>query len=435
MHSYRAAVEYLFRLQQFGIKLGLNNTRALLRWWGRPEQAYPVVHVAGTNGKGSTCAFIASILAEAGYRVGLYTSPHLVDFRERIRVDGKPIPRTAVLEYTRALRPLVDARRATFFEATTVMAFRYFADAGVDVAIIETGLGGRLDATNVVHPLVNVITGIALDHAEHLGGTVEAIAREKAGIIKRGVPVVIGAMTAPARKVIADAARRKGAPLRESPAEVTLLTIRDFDRMDFTHTHSGVPMRFRSPLAGVHQAANAALALTVAEILAERGVPLSPHHARLGIAGVKRRTGIAARLERLSKAPEIIVDVAHNPDGIRTALATWTSLRPPERTHLVFGLGRAKDLDGVLACIRRWPWLSIRAVDCDATEIRPARGIAARAVQLGVKVMEGGDVVTGMAEAAESLPDDEHILLLGSHFIVGAWLARMQETCLPPAVP
>ncbi|MFA6234612.1 MAG: Mur ligase family protein, partial [Bacteroidota bacterium] len=169
--NYRDTIAWLFDLQFVGIKLGLDNIRSLAALWDNPQQRYPVIHVAGSNGKGSTASFIASALQAAGYRTGLYTSPHLVDFSERIRVDGVPIPEQRVVDYTRALRGEIERLSATFFEATTLMAFQYFAEEGVDVAVIETGLGGRLDATNIVVPVLSVITSLSVEHSEFLGET------------------------------------------------------------------------------------------------------------------------------------------------------------------------------------------------------------------------------------------------------------------------
>ncbi|HLF14725.1 MAG TPA: Mur ligase family protein, partial [Bacteroidota bacterium] len=202
------SLRFLHGLQGSGIKAGLGNIRVLLLYLGRPERSFPSIHVAGTNGKGSTSAMIAAALTAAGFRTGLYTSPHLIDFTERIRIDGKKIPLRRVSAYTRRLRRTIRAAKATFFEATTAIAFQYFADEGVDVAVIETGLGGRWDSTNVVTPLVSVITSIGMEHREYLGNTLRKIAFEKAGIIKRGVPCVVGNIPVPAMDVIKNRAAR-----------------------------------------------------------------------------------------------------------------------------------------------------------------------------------------------------------------------------------
>ncbi|MFO0717429.1 MAG: Mur ligase family protein [Nitrospira sp.] len=223
MMTYPATVQFLYGLQQHGIKLGLETIRALLARVGDPHRGYPVVHIGGTNGKGSTAAMTASMLQAAGHRVGLYTSPHLVDFRERIRVDGVMIPEARVSALVEVLREAAAPDLApTFFEFTTALACRYFAECRVDVAVLEVGLGGRFDATNVVTPLASAITSIGLDHEAYLGSTIEAIAFEKAGIVKPGAPVVLGRMDAPARQVIEERASHEGAPLYSLDRRVSL---------------------------------------------------------------------------------------------------------------------------------------------------------------------------------------------------------------------
>src|SRR4030042_2752009 len=188
MENYQQTIDYLYSLEYSGIKLGLENVTRLLQFLGNPQKKWPAIHIAGTNGKGSIAAFIYTILREAGFKVGLYTSPHLVDFSERIRINEKKIPWETIVEYTRNLKNQIEKQQATFFEATTAVAFAYFADQPVDIAVIETGLGGRLDATNLVQPLVTIITSISKDHEQYLGTTLPQIAFEKAGIIKTGVP-------------------------------------------------------------------------------------------------------------------------------------------------------------------------------------------------------------------------------------------------------
>ena len=192
MTSFKHTLQSLYDLQMFGMKVGLQNIWALTDIFGHPELQFPCIHIAGTNGKRSTSSMIASILTASGYRTGLYTSPHLVHFSERIRIDGRAIPEREIVRYTKDMMPAIKKLQATFFEATTAMAFRYFADQSVDIAVIETGLGGRLDATNIVTPLLSVITNIGLDHTEHLGISLFAIAGEKGGIIKPFVPCIVG---------------------------------------------------------------------------------------------------------------------------------------------------------------------------------------------------------------------------------------------------
>jgi dihydrofolate synthase/folylpolyglutamate synthase len=202
LQEYKNTLNFLFGLQKFGMKFGLENIKHLLDFLENPETNYPTVHIAGTNGKGSTAAMIASILTASGYKTGLYTSPHLIDFTERIRIDGKPISSKEVVIYGKKLKSQIQKSKATFFEATTAIAFQYFSDKNVDVALIETGLGGRLDATNVIKPELSIITTIGMDHSEQLGNTIQSIASEKAGIIKSRTPCITSVKNASALKII-----------------------------------------------------------------------------------------------------------------------------------------------------------------------------------------------------------------------------------------
>ena len=213
--KYNETVSFLYSLERFGILLGLENISSLLEQLGNPQKSFPVVHVAGSNGKGSTSAFMFGVLREAGYKTALYTSPHLNDFRERIRVNGSLVPKEAIIESTAKVRGIYDPERTTFFEFTTAVAFDFMARAKPDIAVIEVGLGGRLDATNTVEPLVTVITDISREHEDYLGAGIAAVAGEKAGIIKPGVPLVTGAGRSEARRVILEAARKASAAVKE----------------------------------------------------------------------------------------------------------------------------------------------------------------------------------------------------------------------------
>ena len=269
--KYVDTVDWLYQLQFVGIKMGLDNIRSLTGRWGEPQREYPVIHIAGTNGKGSTACFLAAALQAAGYRTGLYTSPHLIDFSERIRVDGQPIPAETVVAYTARMRADIAQLNATFFEATTLMAFAYFADMQVDVAVIETGLGGRLDATNVVQPVVSVITSLSIEHREFLGETIEDIAREKGGIIKDGIPVVTAVRDSRAYAVLERIARERSAPLLLS---VTLPGDVAYDDLDAMRCRiSGFAEPVTLQLIGAHQQENAQLAVDVARHLRDHGFP------------------------------------------------------------------------------------------------------------------------------------------------------------------
>ena len=339
-------LRFLFDLQFFGIKAGLENIREILEFLGNPERRFPAVHIAGTNGKGSTASMIASILTAAGYRTGLYTSPHLIEFSERIRIDGKPIARKEIVRYARSMRSRIEKIKATFFEATTAMAFKYFADNEVDVAVIETGLGGRWDATNVITPLVSVITNIGLEHTEYLGSTISRIAFEKGGIIKPGRPCVTGARQPAAIKRLRSIAKKRGANLiRVDRASSVEIVNRSIDRLEVNLRSKGSDYdRLTISLAGDHQARNGQLALLAIRQLDQKGAfrRISRPAVRSGMRSIRRYAGLRGRLELVHDEPPVIADVAHNPDSIATLI---DSLRRLVRGNFltVFGVMRDKD--------------------------------------------------------------------------------------------
>jgi len=310
--TYHEALDFLFpRITT--IKFGLATTRALLRSLGDPQEVVPSVHIGGTNGKGSVCALVAAALAEAGWRVGLYTSPHLISFRERIRVDGLPIPEAAVAMWTERLRPLILERRATFFEASTAIAFADFAARGAEVAVVEVGLGGRLDSTNVVRPLASGVTKIARDHMKYLGDSLEQIAREKAGIAKPGAPFVIGERDPALVPVLRREAHRAVARAQAGArADIRVL-----------------PPAYEWPgplaLQGPHQRRNAAVAHGMLMALP---VPYRP-----APAAIARGFGSARIPGRLDRRGKWLFDVAHNPDGVRALTAAIRAIEPPRPLH------------------------------------------------------------------------------------------------------
>ena len=335
--GYRDALDYLFARTTGGFKFGLERTRELLGHVGNPERRYPSLHIAGTNGKGSSVATINALLAAKGLRVATYTSPHLVDFRERMVVGGVPIPSEDVVDFITRYTPLVEEIGASFFEATTVMAFDYFARAGADVAVIEAGLGGRLDSTNVLTPLVAGVTSIGLDHTEYLGTTLEEIAYEKAGIFKPGVPAVIGEPDARIRALLADHARRAGAANVRIAAEELRLDRVEVDGLGTTCEMSwrGEHAVLRTPLAGRHQAANLVFALVM---LDAAGPPFAVglEHAARNLDAVR----IPGRFQRLGR---YIFDVAHNPAGADVLAQTIRAVHPVEPITVVLCVLRDKD--------------------------------------------------------------------------------------------
>jgi dihydrofolate synthase / folylpolyglutamate synthase len=347
--TYDASLQFLYNLQTHGIKLGLDTIEALLGRIGNPHRRYPTFHIGGTNGKGSTAAMVASILQAAGYRVGLYTSPHLVDFRERIRVDGQLMPRDAVIDWTERLRAAMgEALDATFFEFTTAMAFGYFAEMDVGVAVIEVGMGGRFDATNVVIPLASAITNVTLDHEAHLGWTVPAIAFEKAGIIKPHVPVVVGRVSQDAWEVIDQTALSQTASTYRwgttFHATGNPLTGFEYEGMDVSYAD------LVCPLPGQHQLENAGCAIALLELMGARGLSMTEHAVRVGL----RTVAWEGRLEVVEHDPELVLDGGHNPAAgaaLAEYLTHYRMHHPAARIILVVGFMRDKDRTGFFRAV------------------------------------------------------------------------------------
>jgi len=352
--SYTDALDYLYRLQWHGIQPGLERMERLLRLIDHPEQKYRSVHIGGTNGKGSTAATVASILKRGGYRVGLYTSPHLIDFSERIRVSGVPIAPDQIVRLTHLLRKRIEeedpslSSALTFFEFTTAIAFLYFAEANVDIAVVEVGLGGRFDATNLLTPLVTAITHIDLDHERYLGATVVQIASEKAGIIKRGVPIITGASQPEVLALIKEVAESKGAPLLRLDHEIKV----EGDRPEHFRYWGARERSAHSPLLGRHQVRNTAVALGIIEQLQSKGVFLSEEAILDGI----RQVEWAGRLEVIRRRPLILLDGAHNPAGAR-ALADFLKEVDPSRRGkhwMIAGIMRDKNISDILSPLLPW---------------------------------------------------------------------------------
>jgi dihydrofolate synthase/folylpolyglutamate synthase len=346
--SYPKAIDYLYGLQWHGIKLGLENSRRLMTILKEPHRRFRSVHIAGTNGKGSTAAMVAAVLAAAGYRTGLYTSPHLIDFTERIRVNGEAISPDAVARLTERIRAAAANLPVTFFEFTTAMAFLHFSDSSVDFAVAEVGMGGRYDATNVLTPLVSVITPIDFDHQAYLGDTIDRIAFEKAGIIKPSVPVVTSADRPEAVSVIRNVCREQNAPLYRLGSEI---------RVEGSSPHrfryQGIRWSFSDlncALLGRHQLSNAGCALAALELLERPGITLGEAPVRRGLSTVRWE----GRLERMPPAPsgaDVILDGAHNPAGARVLRAFLEESKPSRsgRLILVLGILHDKDIGGILA--------------------------------------------------------------------------------------
>ena len=420
-------LKFLLDLQFFGIKAGLDNIRALLFSLGNPERRFPSIHLAGTNGKGSTSAMIASILTASGYRTGLYTSPHLVDFEERIRIDGKKIPREEVIQYTDRMKPEIRKNRATFFEVTTAMAFQYFAESKVDIAVVETGLGGRWDATNVILPELSVITNIGLDHTEYLGNTLSRIAFEKGGIIKPGVPCVTGVDQRGPLGVLRRLARIRGSELITAGGNSSVsvagrsLTLIHVNLRTPGGRYDGLAVG----LAGDHQARNAQLAVLAAEELGRKESfrQISRDSIVGGLESIRKNTGLHGRLDMIRRDPMLIADVAHNPDGTATLTRALKALGAGEYVTL-FGVMRDKNYRAMMEALAPHSRLAIG--------VRPHGGRALETETIvegfqsaGCRALNGGTVKSGLDLALRERREGEPILVTGSHYVVGELLKSL----------
>lgn len=398
-----SALEWLYGLEQFGIKFGLENISTLVEALDHPERAFRSVHVAGTNGKGSVTAMVESVLRYAGHRSARYTSPHLIDLAERFFIRGKPVDADTLAGAVEKIRAMVEGLRSrgslevspTFFEVTTALGFDLFRAAEVEVAVCEVGLGGRLDATNVLMPDVCAITSIGLDHEKYLGTTLREIAFEKAGIIKDGVPVVVGRLEPEARETIAEiASARHAALVTAAPAhEVEQLAI---------------------GLRGLHQVENAAVALKIIELLDARGIAVPRAAVEEGFAHVSWPGRLDVR--RLADGREVLLDAAHNPDGAR-ALAAYIRTSPFSGAPLVFAALRDKDVDGILRALEpgTGPMLMTRASSSRAAD---PDELAARLRMIAPA--HSAEVVPSPSDAVDAAwRISNRIIVAGSIFLLG----------------
>jgi dihydrofolate synthase/folylpolyglutamate synthase len=332
--TYQDTVNWMFsqlpmyqRQGKSAYKEDLSNTLKLSDYLHNPESKFKSIHVAGTNGKGSTSHMLASILQEAGYKVGLYTSPHLKDFRERIKINGKEVSKQFVIGFVKRNRSFLELNRLSFFEMTVGMAFDYFAKQKVDIAIVEVGLGGRLDSTNIITPEVSVITNIGLDHTQFLGNTLEAIAGEKAGIIKDNVPIVIGETQPETEQIFINIAKRKNAKI--------------------VFADKAIKEYFQSDLEGNYQEKNIKTVLQTIKELQQKGFVVTRKHVETGLSNIVKNTGLKGRWQVLQERPKVICDTAHNREGIN-AVVKQLLAEKYKSLHIVFGVVNDKDLSTLL---------------------------------------------------------------------------------------
>ena len=400
---YAEAIQFLYGLQMFGANFGLEPTRRLAALAGNPQEKLRFIHVAGTNGKGSTCAMLESIYRAAGLRVGLFTSPHLVSFRERIQINRQLIPELEVVRLIEELRTANQKNEATLFEFATVMALKYFAEQKCDLVIWETGLGGRLDATNIVTPLASVITNIAFDHQQWLGDTLGKIAAEKAGIIKPGVPVVTTTTAPEVLAVIGNIARWNNAPLTKVAPPSPLLS-------------AGTAAL---PLLGEHQKTNAALALATVEVL-QRHIPVSADNIREGLAKVNWPGRL--QLVQQPAGRKILLDGAHNLAGAETLRATLEKDFAGPRPVLIFGALADKDWPDICRLLAP---LAEKIFTVPVASERTADPVAVAKVFRAASPKSVVDSFQNLAAALDACRDEPFLVITGSLYLIGEALEQL----------
>jgi dihydrofolate synthase/folylpolyglutamate synthase len=451
--QYQATLDYLYSFVDYSLtrqdrlaaaNFDLRRMCDLMALLGDPQTKYPVIHVAGTKGKGSTCALIASVLQQQGYKVGLYTSPHLQDYAERIQVNHENISHESLVEITERLKPFIEqVPELTTFEITTAIGFQVFADAKVDIAVIEVGLGGRLDASNIVNPLVSVITSLSFDHMNVLGNTIAQIATEKAGIIKEGKPVVLAPQDETPRLVVEQIAAERHAPVKVVGRDLLfsgkshslggqsliLWDKNDQEKLNsYLHDPEGSnwkPLELTIPLLGYHQVQNAATAYAVIETARKEGIEISDEAVHKGFAEVDW----PGRFELLERNPIIVIDSAHNQDSALKLRLTIDDYLPEKQVILIFGVSEDKDISGILS------QLLPRTKFMVATQSTHPRALQAEklvelAQQTGCPAVATADIPTALETAYKMADNNTAIVVAGSIFVAAA--AREEWPRLKP---
>lgn len=419
--NYEETLDYLYNsaplFQHIGkdaYKAGLENTYLLDEYFHHPHHTFRTIHVAGTNGKGSCSHTLAAILQSAGYKTGLYTSPHLVDFRERIRVNGISVPTTYVTDFVEKHRAFFEPLHPSFFELTTAMAFHYFAQEQVDVAVIEVGLGGRMDCTNIIRPDLCVITNISFDHVQFLGNTLAQIAGEKAGIIKEQVPVVIGETTPETKQVFMTRAKEANAPIHFAEEEQLLQvsTINHEGKRIYQTTDYA---DLEGELGGLCQLKNTNTLLSAIRLLQQAGYRIAESDIRKGFAHVCELTGLMGRWQKLQDKPTLVCDTGHNVGGISYIVEQLAHQRY-KRLHIVMGMVNDKDISGVLALLPRDAIYYF--TKASVKRALPEKELQSLALLAGLHGNAYPDVETAITAARANADEKDFIFVGGSSFIV-----------------
>ncbi|MCC6186551.1 MAG: bifunctional folylpolyglutamate synthase/dihydrofolate synthase [Chitinophagaceae bacterium] len=423
--AYKSTIDFLYAqlpvFAKYGkdaIKPGLDNITALCNLLDNPQEKLKVIHVAGTNGKGSTSHMLAAALQQAGYKTGLYTSPHILDFGERIRVNGKTIDQQFVVDFVAQHYPSFQQFKPSFFEVTVAMALQYFSAVSCDIVVVECGLGGKLDSTNIVTPILSIITNVSYDHMDVLGNTLAAIASEKAGIIKQGIPVVIGEQHPETEQVFFRQAIQKQCNTFNAEAQWAMVktqTTDQFQHLKAINLGSQTIYDITTDLVGDYQLRNIKTLLTATEVLCSLGYNIPIHTVIAALAHVQQLTGLRGRWDIIAKQPLVIADVAHNPAGIGLVIDQWKQL-PAKQKHIVLGFVRDKDVATVLALMPT----DHHYYFCNAATPRalPAAELATMATSIGLQGASHATVAHAVAAAMAAMQQDDALLITGSFFVV-----------------
>ncbi len=424
--DYQQTIDYLFtRLPMFSrigaaaMREGLTNTIALCRTIGNPHTKFKSVHIAGTNGKGSTSHMLAAIFQIAGYKTGLYTSPHLKDFRERIKVNGEMVSKDFVTGFVEKIKPLIEEISPSFFEITVAMAFEYFAEQEVDIAIIEVGLGGRLDSTNIITPELSIITNISYDHINILGDTLQKIAYEKAGIIKKNVPVVIGEYQTETCKVFEQKAAEENASLSFA-SKHHFVASWEMDKHELiaevTSSHTNSKKYYHLDLNGIYQTKNLITVLETIHILKQQGWEITEPHLQKALAHVKKLTGLHGRWEVINENPFIVLDVGHNEDGVRQ-LSEQIEITDHEELHIVIGMVKDKEIEKILSLLPKHGHYYF--TKAQIPRALPEDELLRIALALKLSGNAYPNVNTALQAAMSAAAAKDLIVVCGSVFVVG----------------
>ncbi|HRN78706.1 MAG TPA: folylpolyglutamate synthase/dihydrofolate synthase family protein [Ferruginibacter sp.] len=424
--TYEEAVQFLYtqlpmysRDGAVAYKADLNNIISLCASLGNPQEKFKTIHIAGTNGKGSTSHMLAAILQTSGLKTGLYTSPHLFDFSERIRINGAPVTREFVIQFVERIQQIAVKIQPSFFEITVAMAFEYFAMNRVDIAVIETGMGGRLDSTNIIQPVMSVITSVGLDHQDILGETLEEIAEEKAGIIKFKTPLVLGELKHETMSIFATTCNRMQSEVLQAEQFATIVGVYvqgDHQVCDYRINATGTHFYLKTDLKGLYQAKNARTVYCCIRTLRKLGLAIDEEDMKNGLENVSQRTGIRGRWEILRHDPLIIADVAHNIDGIQEVMKQL-KLQYPDRTcHFILGFVRDKQIHPVLNELPT-------QANYYFTQAQIPRALPAEMLQeQASKYNLNGNAYPNVNEALEAAIQQAHprdvIMITGSFFII-----------------